>query len=94
MKKEHLFTWGDLKKAVNRIPDQLLKEPVRIWTDDEQCFVISDVERLKEDYVFDGDEGVCPKSIMKSGDPKDWEENKDEYYTVYPKGCRIINATT
>jgi len=92
-KKEKLFTWADLKKAVVRIPDELLKEPVRIWTDDEQCYVISDVERLIEDYVFDGDEGVAPRSIMKNSDPENWKEYKDEYYTVYPKGCRIINAT-
>ena len=86
------LTWADLKRIANKIPESRLKDEVTIWTDDEQCYKIDAVEVLKEEYVFDGDEGCAPKSVMKNADPKDWKENRDEYYTVHPKGTRIISA--
>lgn len=89
---EKKFTWADLKKVVNRMPADALSRDVTIWTEDERCYTVTNVERLKEDYVDDGDCGCCPKSIMKNGDPEGWKENKDEYGVVYPKGTRIVNA--
>ncbi len=92
-KLEKKYTWADLKRMVNRMPDHLLKLQVYIWpTDEERALVVTGIERLTEDYVHDGDVGCCPKSIMKSGDPDDWKENQDEYYLVHPKGTRILNA--
>jgi hypothetical protein len=91
--KQKDFTWADMKRMVNRMPPELLKLKVYIWPNDEEtALVVTGIERLKEDYVHDGDVGCCPKSIIKSGDPIVWEENKDEYYLVHPKGTRIINA--
>jgi hypothetical protein len=92
MNNEKNMTWADLKKIVNKMPESRLKDDVTIWTDTEECFKVADIEILKEDYVFDGDEGCAPKSVMKVADPKDWKENRDEYYTVHQKGTRIINA--
>jgi len=92
MSTNNNLTWADLKRIVNKMPESRLKDEVTIWTDDERAYKIDCVEVLKEDYVFDGDEGCAPKSVMKEGDPKDWKENRAEYYTVHPKGTRIINA--
>lgn len=95
LKEEKDFTWADLKKAVNKIPENQLNKRVTIWTDDEQCFHISYVEVLKEDYVHDGVEGCAPRSVLKAGYTKEeWKEAKefDSHYTVHEKGTRIINA--
>ena len=92
-KKEKDFTWADMKRVVNRMPPDLLKLKVYIWPDEEErALVVTGINRLREDYVYDGDVACCPKSIMKAGDPQDWKEKKDEYYVVHPKGTRIINA--
>ncbi len=91
------FTWADMKRIVNRIPDNILKEQIIIWPDDndEKGYKISCIEVLKEEYVHDGDAAACPKSIMKNSISKDeWDEGvKDgDYYTIFPKGMRIIIA--
>jgi hypothetical protein len=86
------LTWAQLKKAANKVPEKLLQNEVVIWTDDERAYKISDIEILKEDYLFDGDEGCAPRSILKEGDPEDFKENEEDYYLIHPKGTRIINA--
>lgn len=91
MSEEKKFTWLDLKRIANRIPANLLKNPVTIWRD-EDGFQIIGVERLKQNYVDDGDCHVCPVSDMKSGDPEYWKENSDDHPVVHPKGTRILIA--
>lgn len=93
MKKEKVFTWADLKRAVNKMPENRLKDPVVIWNDDETCYQVTDVEVLNEDYRHDGDEGVIPNSVMKENYDDYKQGIKDgDYNVVYPKGTRIINA--
>lgn len=90
------FTWRDLKRVVNKMPESRLDDQVTIWTD-EQSLDVQGVMILKEGYCDDGDCGVAPISIMrgvqqdaiKAGDydKEDWDLTP-----VYPKGTRIIEA--
>ncbi len=92
---EKEFTWADLKKIVNKMPENQLAKGVTIWTDKEQCFHITYVDILKEDYVSDGVDGCIGRSILKGTMTKEeWKEAKefDSHYTVHEKGTRIINA--
>lgn len=93
-KEDKKFTWADLKRRANRIPKERLQDEVVIWTDDEKAYRVSDVERLTEDYLFDGDEGCAPKSAMKDciEDAKQTGD-EDEYYLIHPKGRRILYAS-
>jgi hypothetical protein len=90
MDNEKQFTWADFKKAVNKMPENQLNKSVIIWTADEQCYHVTHVQVLKEDYVHDGDEGCTPRSILK----EEWKEAKeyDTHYVIHEKGTRIINA--
>lgn len=90
MDKIKNMTWAQLKRIVNKIPISLLKEEVTIWTDYEQRYKIDNVQVLKEDYIFDGDENSIPRSIFKKADPEFYKESKND--VTYPKGTRIINA--
>lgn len=92
--RKRKFTWAALKKAVNKVPDHMLKNEVIIWTDDEEkAHTVICVETLKEDYVFDGDEGCAPKSIMKEAIAEAKKTgDEDEYFVIHQKGTRIIWA--
>jgi hypothetical protein len=92
MKTKKTFTWADLKKVTNRVPKSLLHNPVIIWAEDgEKAFVAAGVEILKEDHLYDGDEGCAPKSVLKESiaDAK-LTGDEDEYYLIHQKGTRII----
>lgn len=86
------LTWADLKRIVNKIPESRLQDEVTIWGDDEQVFMIDNVQVLNEDYVDDGCCNCVPRSIMRKADQEYWKENKEDHPVVYPKGTRIINA--
>lgn len=91
-KKDETLTWAELKKAINRMPKKHLNKPVCLWAD-EQGFKIVEVEILKEDYLFDGDEGCAPRSTMKEvidGEKDFPPEDKGDYYVVHEKGTRIL----
>lgn len=94
MKKDKKFTWADLKKAVNKIPEKNLKKEVIVWNiSDESAMTITDVEILKEDYLFDGDEGCAPKSVMKEAIAEAKRDGlEDEYPVVHIKGTRVLNG--
>ena len=92
---EKKFTWANLKRIANRIPDNRLKDEVVIWTDDEKGYVVKGVEVLKEDYLFDGDEASAPRSVMRDiiKEEKQAGTYEDgEYPVVHPKGRRILYA--
>jgi hypothetical protein len=86
--KDKKFTWRDLHRAASKIPAHLWNEPVVIWTEDEKAYTVADVEVLKEDHHFDGDEGCAPKSVLKES----IAEDPDEYRLIYKKGTRILYA--
>lgn len=90
------YTWRDLKKAVNKMPESRLDDQVTIWAE-EQALNVQGVMVLKEGYCDDGDCGVCPVSIIRgviSDDNKAGRHDHDDYdlTPVYPKGTRIIEA--
>lgn len=82
------FTWYDLKRVIDKMPEARLKDEVRGWKD-EDGVTITGVEILKEDYHDDGDIGTWPKSIMLENLGDDDEE---DYPLVFPKGTRILNV--
>lgn len=85
---DKLFTWADLKKAVNKMPEAELKKGVRVWGVD-RAFSIDGVKVLKEDYLDDGDSGSIPRSEAKKNySPTEYNEYKNE--VNYPKGTRIL----
>jgi hypothetical protein len=87
------ITWADLKKAVNELPEDLLTTKVVLWpfSDGEEAWNLVEVMTLEEDYVFDGDSGCAPLSVMKeSVSAEEWEEAKDEHHLVFPKGTPIL----
>jgi hypothetical protein len=86
------FTWADLKKAANEIPEELLNQEVVVWEEDEGGCKIAAIDALEEDYRFDGDEGCAPASVlMEDYDGSDFD---DDHYIIYPKGARILIALT
>lgn len=85
------FTWAKLKEIANNMPEEMLFKEVIIWEEDgETAHHISGHEILEEDHLFDGDEGIAPESVIKEN-YDDYEENKDEYYLVHPKGFPILH---
>ncbi len=87
-KKLEPFTWSDLKKAVNEIPEDhpCLNKQVVIWGDD-RGFALDGVDILEEDFLNDGDEGCAPASQLKEA----IEENPDDdFHVVHEKGTRIL----
>jgi hypothetical protein len=80
------------------MPKNRLKDPVFIWTDrddDASCFAVTDVEALKEDYLFDGDEATAPRSVMKEiidNEKKEGTYQEGDFHLVHPKGRRILYA--
>lgn len=92
------FTWRNLKKVVNRMPESRLDDQVTIWTD-EQALDVQGVMILKEGYCDDGDCGVAPISIMrgvradeKKADAVGFDLSDFDLTPVYPKGTRILEA--
>lgn len=92
MKKEttNKFTWADLKKAVNEIPDELLSQEVIVWQEESGCKIQS-VTVLEENYLYT-DEGAEPESIIRDNYESDPEDFDSEHYLVHPKGARILLA--
>jgi len=90
---EKKFTWADLKKAVNKIPEKHLQKQVIIWTEDESAYLVTSVDILNERHVYDGDEGCAPISIMKESIAEAKSAGLDnEYYTIHERGTRILYA--
>lgn len=95
--KKKTMTWAEMKKIVNRIPKNRLKDEVIIWTDrddDASAFRVRSVDRLDEDY-FSGEEGCVPRSVvneLKRDDPEQWEDEFADSTIVHHKGKRIIYA--
>lgn len=84
------ITWAELKEIVNKLPDNILRQPVTIWNSSEDAGSVAiGVKTLDEDYHFNGDEGCGPISLIKEHDD-DFEENKDDYYLVHAVGTPII----
>jgi len=96
MQTSEKFTWNDLKAIIDSMPAELMNEQVVIWHEDDDApmpgMKVTGFEILDEDYVFDGDEGVAPLSVMKDGDPEGWQEYKEDCPVIYPKGSRILNG--
>ena len=96
-KKKKTLTWAEMKKIVNRIPKDRLKDEVIIWTDrddDASAFRVRSVDRLEEDYLS-GEEGCIPRSVvnsLKKDDPEQWEDEFKDAHIVHQKGKRIIYA--
>lgn len=93
-KEEKEFTWADLKRIVNRMPKKHLSKPVVIWEGDS-ALRVEGVEVLKQDYLYDGDEGCCPRSEMKDvleENKQLSEEDQTDFYVVHEKGTRILYA--
>lgn len=92
-KQRTSFTWNDLKKIANKIPQSRLGDRVYIWDDDGGGYIIGDVEILKEDWLFDGDENSIPRSDLESAIGKDEIKNpENEYYVIHKKGTRILRV--
>lgn len=83
------FTWADLKEICNETPEENLSSEVILWAEDETVHRITEVEILEEDYVYDGDEGCGPKSVLMEAMGEDFDE--EENYLVHKKGTRILN---
>lgn len=95
MKNKEKFTWADLKRIANKVPESRLKDEVVIWTDEERGLLVHNVEILSEDYLFDGDEATAPRSVMKEiidEEKRNGTYVDGEYYVVHPKGRRILYA--
>jgi hypothetical protein len=86
------FTWRDMKRVVNKMPESRLDDQVVIWDmeSDGRALKVEQVEILKEDYHDDGDVGTWKKSDMRAG--LDATDSEDSFPVIYPKGTRIINA--
>lgn len=86
------LTWAELKKIVNEMPEDLLQNQVYAWNANDaepQGLPIEGVQKLEEDYVYDGDEGCCPKSEFAKNGGYDADEN----YVVHPAGTTILVYT-
>lgn len=83
-KKDKKYTWGDLKKFVNKLPPQELKKAVR-WWGEERGGEVKFADRLEEDYVRT-DEGCEPASVQ------DYEEGDEHYPIIFSKGTPIISV--
>lgn len=86
------ITWADLKKIVNEMPEELLQNQVYAWNSndaDPEGLVLEEGQKLEEDYVYDGDVGCSPISIMKDSGDYDPKEN----YVVHPAGTIILLYT-
>lgn len=83
------LTWGELKKIVNEMPEELLQNQVCAWNANDASppgLLISSVQKLPENYVYDGDEGCAPLSTFKN----DGEYDAHENYVVHPTGTVIL----
>lgn len=94
MEKTKQLTWLELKKVINEMPESLLGTPVILWpTDnDESGIIISEVDVLDEDYLYDGDEGCAPESVMKETSDSWGKEEEEEHYIIHAKGTPILYA--
>ncbi len=89
MEDKKKFTWADLKKAVNELPEDQLNDTVIIWGD-EIALQITSIQALEEDYLRD-DEGCTPRSALQDHldeNPQDIEE----FPVVLKKGTFIIST--
>lgn len=90
------FTFRDLKRIINKMPESRLGDNVVVW-EDEKAIHIEGVLILEENYVSDGDVAVCPISIIRENIAYDKKYGRydPDYYdltTIYPKGTRILQA--
>lgn len=79
--KEQKFTWGDLKKFINEIPESELSKEV-VWWGDERGGKIYSAFQLDEDHVKT-EEGIEPLSVIEDG---------YEYGVTYKKGTPILGT--
>lgn len=94
MSKQKRFTWKDLKKIVNAIPDNRLKDDVIIWTDrddDASGFRVKEAFPLEENYVK-GEEGCFPQSELKDMKRFDDDFDPKDHPVLHKKGKMIIYA--
>ncbi len=84
MEQKEKFTWADLKKFVNELPEQELSKEV-IWWGEERGGNINFAECLAEDYVIT-DYGSEPLSVQE--EPEDGEE----WEIAYKKGTPILHT--
>ena len=78
------FTWADLKKVVNELPEDMLWRDVR-WWGEERGGTVKSVSLLDEVYV-QNDEGFEPMSAH--------EGSEDSYYegSELPAGYPILTV--
>lgn len=83
------FTWADLKRIANEIPEERLSNEVK-WWGEERGGKISGVQTLEEDYHDDGDSGTMPRSIMLENIEPGQDE--EDFPLIHAKGTRILDV--
>ena len=84
MVKSKKFTWGTLKKFINKLPESELKKEVN-WWGEERGGKINFAHTLEEDYVIT-DYGCEPASVQE------YEDGEEPYPIAYKKGTPILNT--
>jgi hypothetical protein len=95
MEKKKETTWAEIKAIVNAMSEEALQDAVIIWASDaEKGYTVNEVEILDEDYVFDGEDGCIPISILRSSDDelKDVDLPNEDHPLILKKGRHIIHA--
>lgn len=70
-----------------------LDKPVIIWTYDENCYTVTEVLNLEENYHHDGDCACAPKSVLKECMEEAKKDGfESDYYLIHEKGTRILIA--
>jgi hypothetical protein len=78
------FTWGELKKFINKLPAKELKKEV-VWWGEEEGGKISSAYQLDEDYVAT-DYGCEPASVQE------YDDGDEPYEVAYKEGTPILSA--
>jgi hypothetical protein len=87
MSNDTKFTWGDLKKVINKLPEEELNKEVIVWNEESGCR-ITEVEILNEDYYQD-EECCIPESELKHI-LKEEGETMDTHPLVLKKGSAVL----
>lgn len=86
MEKKTIYTWADLKKEINELPEKVLNQKIRIWGE-EEGFISNGLHVLDEDHIDNG-ESFSPKSTFE---PEELKSLKAFGHTTLPKGTPIIS---
>lgn len=86
------LTYGDFKELVNKLSDEQLKQPLRLWGfdgDEGWGALIYGVQELEEDFVDPNGDGFGPLSEYKAA-ITDFEIDPED--PIYPAGTLILQA--